>query len=124
MAPKRAQEEGRTGDDIYPDDRNAVRVELEFRPQKKPAKAAAATLAPDAIWGVSPWIAEFASEVFAMNVQPISISDRRESNRDRALRFAATQYRKHFADLLEDCGGDVALWGSTMLTLADIPHKH
>jgi hypothetical protein len=72
---------------------------------------------------VSPWIAEFASEVFAMNVQPISISDRRESNRNRALRYMATQYRGHLADLLGECQGDVALFGSTILDLADIPYR-
>jgi DNA relaxase NicK len=119
---KRAQEEGRTGDAITESERNAVRVELEFKPNKKPAKVAAATLSPDQLWGVSPWIAEFASEVFAMNVQPITISDRRESNRNRALRFMATQYRGHLADLLRECQGDVSLLGSTILDLADIPH--
>jgi hypothetical protein len=120
---KRAQEEGRTGDAITEAELNAVRIELEFKPHKKPAKAVAATLSPDQLWGVSPWIAEFASEVFAMNVQPISISDRRESNRNRALRYMATQYRGHLADLLGECQGDVALFGSTILDLADIPYR-
>jgi hypothetical protein len=121
---KRAQEEGRTGDDISTDEREAVRVELQFNPQKRRAKHAAATLSPDQLWGVSPWIADFASEVFAMNVQPITISERRESNRNRALRFMATQYQAHLADLLAECQGDVSLFGATILDLADIPHTH
>jgi hypothetical protein len=120
---KRAQEEGRTGDMISDDERNAVRIELEFKPQKPRAKAAAATLSPDQMWGVSPWIAEFAAEVFAMNVQPISISERRESNRNRALRFMASQYQAHLASLLDDCGGDLALFGSTIADLADLSRQ-
>jgi hypothetical protein len=117
---KRAQEEGRTGELISDDERNAVRIELEFKPQKPRAKIAAATLSPDELWGVSPWIAEFAGEVFAMNVQPISIAERRESNRNRALRFMAAQYQAHLASLLEECGGDLELFGATIADLADL----
>lgn len=121
---KRAQEEGRTGDQISSEERDAVRSELEFKPQKDRAKTVAATISPDDAWGVSIWSAELASEVFSMNVQPISISDRRESDRNRALRFMATQYRSHLESLLSECQGDVGLLGSTLLDLADIPHKH
>lgn len=120
---KRAEFEGLSGDSIPDDERHAVRVELEFKPQKQTAKAAAAKLPPDAMWGISPYIADFAAEVFAMNVQPISIAERRESDRNRALRFAATQYRTHFADLLAECQGDVELFGATILDLAEIPHS-
>jgi hypothetical protein len=117
---KRAQEEGRTGDMITPEERNAVRIELEFKPQKDRAKTVAATLSPDQLWGVSPWIAEFVGEAFAMNVQPISISERRESNRNRALRYMAGQYQAHLADLLRECGGDLAAFGSAIADLADL----
>lgn len=121
---KRAQEEGRTGDQIAQEEREACRVELEFKPQKPRAKLAAATLSPDALWGVSSWIADYAGEVFAMNVQPISISERRESNRNRALRFMASQYQAHLAALLAECHGDMALFGSTIADLADIRTTH
>jgi hypothetical protein len=121
---KRAEEEGRTGDEITPAERDAVRVELEFKPQKDRAKTVASAISPDDAWGVSMWSAELAGEVFSMNVQPISISDRRESDRNRALRFMATQYRSHLESLFNDCQGDVALLGSTLLDLADIPHRH
>jgi hypothetical protein len=123
-ALKRAQEEGRTGDDITADERDAVRVELEFKPHKQAAKLAAATLSPDQLWGVSTWSADFAGEVFAMNVQPINISERRESDRNRALRFMASQYRAHLQSLFLDCQGDVSLFGSTILDLADVPHTN
>ena len=121
---KRAQEEGRVGTDISDQERDAVRVELEFKPQKQAAKLAAASLSPDQLWGVSPWTADFAGEVFAMNVQPISISERRESDRNRALRFMTSQYRAHLESLLSECQGDVSLFGSQILELAEIPHRH
>jgi hypothetical protein len=117
---KRAQEEGRTGDQISDEERNTVRVELEFKPQKPRAKHAAASLAPDQMWGVSPWIADFAGEVFAMDVRPVSISERRETNRNRALRFMASQYQAHLADLLRECQGDYAQFGETIADLAGI----
>lgn len=120
---KRAQEEGRTGDQITEEERNAVRIELEFKPQKPRAKTAAATLAPDQMWGVSPWIAEYAAEVFAMHVQPISIAERRESNRNRALRFMASQYQAHLASLLDECGGDLELFGATIADLAALDRQ-
>jgi hypothetical protein len=119
---KRAQEEGRTGSLITQEERDGVRVELEVKPQKKPAKLAAATKCPDALWGVSRPVAQFALEVFAMTVQPFSISDRRDSNRDRALRAMAMQYRRHLADLHAECGGDAEAFMTTLLDLADIPY--
>jgi hypothetical protein len=109
---------------IHPDERNAVRVELQFQPQKRRAKHAAATLSPDQLWGVSPWIADFAGEVFAMDVQPISISERRESDRNRALRFMASQYQAHLKSLWAECQGDPATFGAAIADLADIPHSH
>lgn len=121
---KRAEEEGRTGCEISDEERYAVRCELEFKPQKRTAKLAAASLSPDALWGVSGYAADFAAEVFAMQVQPVSISERRESNRNRALRFMASQYRTHLADLLQECQGDVSEFGSIILDLADVPHRH
>lgn len=117
---KRAAEEGRSGGQIADEDRNAVRVEHEFKPQKRRAKLAASSLSPDALWGVSPWLADFAAECFAMTVQPISIAERRESNRNRALRFMAMQYRAHLADLLRECQGDLSAFGSTIADLADL----
>ncbi len=121
---KLAQEEHRTGDQIAQEERETVRVELVFKPEKGRAKRAAATLSPDEMWGISPWVADFASEVFAMDVQAVSVSTRRESNRNRALRFACSQYRAHFESLFQECNGDVALFGSILLDLAEIPHSN
>lgn len=117
---KRAQEEGRTGDQISSCERQAARVELEFKPQKQRAKRAAATLCPDAMWGISEWVAEFAAEVFRMNVKPISIAERRESNHARALRFMSKQYRAHLQWLLDECYGDPTQFGLSICDLADL----
>jgi hypothetical protein len=117
---KRAAEEGRTGDQITFEERNAVRIEHEFKPQKSRAKLAAATMDPRALWAVSPWLADFAGRVFAMDVQSISIAERRESNRDRALRFMASQYSSHLGELLRDMDGDYAAFGERIAELAGI----
>lgn len=122
---KRAQEEGRTGDQITQEERDTVRMELEFKPQKPRAKFAAATCTPDELWGASPWLADLAAEVFAMNVRPISMSERRESNRERALRFMGKQYQAHLKALFIDCQGDYALYGEAVAQLAEIePSRH
>ena len=121
---KRAQEEGRRGDQITTDERNAVRCELQFRPDKAKAKLAAATMSPDALWGISPYVADFAAEVFAMNVQPVSISERRESDTARALRFMGSQYQRHIQVLWDECGHDPEQFATAILGLADIPFGH
>ena len=104
---KRAQEDGRVAGDILQEERDAVRIELEFKPQNARAKARAATVSPVECWAVSRWTADLLKEILAMNVTPISVAMRRESNRDRALRFMCEQYRAHLLGLLEEHGGDL-----------------
>ena len=104
---KRAQEDGRVAGDILQDERDTVRIELEFKPQNARAKARAATVSPVECWAVSRWSADLLEELLAMNVTPISVAMRRESNRDRALRFMCDQYRVHLLGLLEEHGGDL-----------------
>lgn len=120
---KRAQEEGRVGADITDTERNTVRVELEFKPQKGRAKHAAATLEPRLMWGLSPWLSDFAAEIFGMSVQPVSIAERRESNRDRALRCMGHQYQRHLDDLLTECGGDLAAFGHAVAVYAELGRR-
>ncbi len=117
---KRAEEEQRTGEQISELERNAVRIELECKPDKPHAKLVVAQLSAEQLWGASPWAADYASEVFAMSVEPISLSQRRESNRDRALRFMAQQYGAHLASLFDECQGDRAKFGSMILGLAGL----
>lgn len=117
---KRANEEGRSGDQITQAERDTVRVELEFKPDKRTARAAAARLSAADMWGVSPWTADLARHVFAMDVQPTSISERRESDQERALRFMATQYRTHLEGLLRACEGNLGQFGAAIADLAGI----
>ena len=117
---KRAQEEGRIGDQITQLERDTVRIELEFKPQNPKAKAAAAALAPHECWSVSPWTAAFAKRILEMEVVPVSVSMRRESNRDRALRFMCHQYGAHLKDLLDEYGGDTDAWSDHLLKEAGI----
>ncbi len=100
--------------------RDWVRVEVEFKPQNPKSKSIARTIEPSAIWGTAEWLADFAAEAFSMSAHRVNINQRRESNRDRALRFMAGQYRSHLLSLLRDCDGDFALFGSAIADLASL----
>jgi hypothetical protein len=69
-----------------------VRVELEVKPVKE-MKAYAATMAPEAFWGISAWTARLASEALAMSPDPIPFHPRRTASDDRAFAFMCAQYR-------------------------------
>lgn len=117
---KRAEEDGRTGAEISQDERDTVRLEVEFKPDKEPAKRLAMTVSPAGCWSVSRWSADLARVVFAMDVTPISIADRRESNRDRALRYMCAQYGKHLKALMDDYQGDFAAFGEHIAVMAGL----
>lgn len=117
---KRAQEEGRVGADIHQSERDAVRLEVEFKPQNGRAKKRAASCTPAECWTISRWTADLATTVLAMDVKPISIAMRRESDRERALRFMCQQYRSHLAGLLAEQGGDLEAFAMELLVRADL----
>ncbi|MCH8615379.1 replication initiation factor domain-containing protein [Sphingomonas sp. SM33] len=100
--------------------REWVRVEVEYKPQNPRSKSIARCITPDAIWGTAQWLQHFAAEAFSMNVQRINISQRRESDRDRALRAACTQYQRHLQSLFDDCGHDPAQFGTALIRLANL----
>ena len=100
--------------------REWVRVELEFKPQNMKARLLASTITPAQIWGCSQWTAELAKGVLSIGAEAAKIRERRESNRDRALRFMACQYRVHLESLLVECGRDVPEFGLAIAELADI----
>lgn len=97
-----------------------LRFEVVFKPQSKPAKAIADKIEGAQIWGSSQWTGDLAEAVLQMQTQPISIRERRESNRDRALRFMASQYSSHLGALLVDCKGDLAEFGEVIANLAGL----
>jgi len=69
-----------------------VRCELEVKPEKG-MKSVAASMPPEAFWGVSEWTAKLASEAFAMAPEPIPFHPRRTASDDRAFAFMCDQYR-------------------------------
>jgi hypothetical protein len=98
--------------------REWVRVEVEFKPQKRTAKSLARDIEPAAIWGTAEWLCHFAREAFSMQAERININERRESNRERALRHMAFQYRAHLLALFHECESDYAQFGAAIADLA------
>jgi len=83
-----------------------VRVELEVKPAKE-MKALAASMAPEAFWGVSTWTARLAAEALAMAPDPIPFHPRRTATDDRAFAFMCAQYRNLLRRRCDDRhGGD------------------
>lgn len=103
---------------VTPELRDWVRIELEFHPQTEAAKQLAVSVTGPQLWGSTLWTDQLAREVLSMRTQPVSIRERRESNRERALRFMGAQYSSHLIGLLRDCGGDFEKFGRAVADLA------
>lgn len=69
-----------------------VRVELEVKPQKD-MKAVAASMEPEAFWGISEWTSQLAQEALHMAPEPIPFHPRRMASDDRAWATMIGQYR-------------------------------
>ena len=117
---KLAEEMGLVGEAIPDSLRHWVRIELEFKPQKKRAKEIASGLSPLGLWGVSPWTRQFAMEALSIEAERVTVTERRESDHQRALRFMAQQYRGHLEQLLRECGGDYSQAMAVLVDLADL----
>lgn len=100
-----------------------VRIEVEFKPQNPKAKEVASSQMPDAIWGNAEWLLAFAAEAFGMQTERVNISQRRESDRDRALRHMGSQYGSHLLSLWEELEGDSDAFGSYIADLAGIERR-
>lgn len=93
-----------------------VRLELQVRPQKD-GKAAFARLSAMEVWGASRWTRQLAAEVMERHVDPHPPGTvRKETSRDRALRFMCQQYGGHLTSLAADLGG----WDVLGLTLREM----
>jgi len=115
----------RVGEPVTDQLRQWVRFELEFKPQTRTAKQIAHTLEGPQLWGSTVWSNQLAQEVLSMPTEIVSIRERRESNRERALRFMATQYGAHLRALLDDeCKGDVTEFGRAIADLAGLTDEH
>lgn len=100
--------------------REWVRIELEFHPQTESAKLLAPSIEGTQLWGATSWADQLAREVLSMATEPVCIRERRESNRDRALRFMGAQYAAHLRSLLGECDGDLAQFGHAVADLANL----
>lgn len=106
---KHAEEMGLVGDDIPPGLRNWVRVELEFKPQKRHAKAKARTLSPLQLWGCSPWVRQFAMDALSIDAERVTMHEKRESNLDRSFRYSAAQFGPTHLEMIARIGVDAYL---------------
>ena len=103
---KHAEEMGLAGDDIPDALRYWVRVELEMKPPKGPGRKRMRTLTPEGLWGCSPWIRRFATAALSIDAERVTMSERRESNHDRAMRHCAMQYGSHHLEQINRLGLD------------------
>lgn len=103
--------------------REWVRIEIEFKPQTKVAKKLAPSIDGPQLWGSTQWTSQIAKELLSMPTEPVCIRERRESNRERALRFMGSQYGAHLRSLFNDCDGDLAEFGRAIAELAGVEEK-
>lgn len=108
------------GEPITDQLRNWVRIELEFKPQTKAAKALAPQIDGPRMWGSTQWTQEMAKAVLGMEAQPVSIRERRESNHERALRYMGVQYGRHLQTLFAACSEDYEEFGYAVAELAGV----
>jgi hypothetical protein len=102
---KHAEEMGLVGDAIPDELRHWVRIELEYKPDKRPARMKAARLSPRALWGCSPWTQRFATDALSIEAKRVHMTERRESNQERAMRFLIQQYGPTIRKQVELLGG-------------------
>jgi DNA relaxase NicK len=92
-----------------------VRAEVEFKPQNQRARMRAATIEPEELWGLTAWLIGFANQAFSIKAIRVKVTERREANYERALRYMAQQYGAHLAQLLDDVGGDLEAFALAIL---------
>jgi len=101
---KHAEEMGLAPDDIPDELRHWVRVELEFKPDKKPAKEASKGLTAEALWGASPWLRRFAKDALSIDAERVKMHEKRETNHERAMRYLLSQYGPTLIEQARRCG--------------------
>lgn len=81
------------------------RLEIEVRPAKD-AKDHYSKLSPTEVWGASKWTRQLAAAVLFEHLDPHPPGTiRRDSDRDRALKWMCNQYGAHLISLSADLGG-------------------
>lgn len=77
------------------------RLESQIRPTGKEARQIAAYVDPVEAWGMARWTRELASETMGLDVEPITMQQRREPDYMRAIRSLARQYGATLAKAIE-----------------------
>lgn len=80
-----------------------VRAELQVRPQKL-MKYAAASLSPEALWGMAKWSLAMVQMMGKKDVQRVDVQVYQPSDHERAYRFMLKQYRRVFEKMLQTHG--------------------
>jgi hypothetical protein len=112
----RLYEKGRQPEYRHLERWNLCRLEVQVRPAKD-AKSEYSKLGPLEVWGASKWTRQLAAAVLEEHLDPHPPGTiRRDSNRDRALKWMALQYGPHMLSLAKDLGG----WDMLGLTLGEM----
>lgn len=70
-----------------------TRVEMQYRPQKLPARVAASSLTMDEVWGCSRWTRDLFQRLTSSEVQLVDRQERSEaSSLDRKMKYLAAQW--------------------------------
>lgn len=101
-----------------PDERRLVRCEVEFKPQKSPARMAARSIEPRDLFALSNSLVDFTRAAFSIDLERIVVRERRESDHERAMRWNGKQYRSHYEQILQRVAGDVEAFGLEILRYA------
>jgi hypothetical protein len=112
----RLYEKGRQPEYRHLERWDLCRLEVQVRPAKE-AKDAYSKLSPLEVWGASRFTRDLAATVLQEHVDPHPAGTvRRDTTRDRALRWMSLQYGPHLVSLADDLGG----WEVLGLTLGEM----
>jgi DNA relaxase NicK len=81
------------------------RVELEVKPQRRPARLAASMFSVEQFWGASTWTPILLKGVCGLDVERVNMSRHRESDAMRSFRHMAMQYRQVIEQVRQEQGG-------------------
>ena len=83
------------------------RAELDFKVPKA-FRSDAATLVPDAFWGITAWCRELMQEVAGMNAEPVRVRPPRIHSEERARRYLVEQYGNTIRRWVQELGSEEA----------------
>lgn len=100
--------------------RQTVRVEVEFKPRSIAAKRKAVVIRPPELFALNKTLRQLVSSLSNEVLQPVLVREPRSSDRDKALRWMVRQYGGHLESLLQECEGDLALFGGRLFDIGKV----